>query len=1270
MPTRSRPARSGRQYAWSSTRPALANAQVVRQYDQYYQTQEGLDDRHVTQVVATGGSGSVVMDIGDPKRNQFFELKSAGSVVTSIAPTVNRAPWTSISAPVASQVFHAPVNIDISALGTDADGTVTKVEFYANGSLLATDTSAPYATTWANAPVGSHSLTTKAFDNLGATRVSAAVAIVVNALPTVAYTAPADGTVVTLGQAVTLSADASDSDGTITQVEFLADGVVVATDSASPFSVTWTPVTAKTYSLTARAQDNRGGTTTTAARSLIVNALPTVTLTAPANGTLAHTPANLTLTATAADSDGTIARVEFYDGATLLGSDTSSPFAYSWSNVPAGAHSLTAKAVDNRNGSAQSAAASVTVNASPTVSLTVPVSNTVVSPDVYVTVTANASDTDGTITKVELLADGVVIATVAASPYSFSWLPPTPKAYALTAKAYDSSGAITTSAVSNLYVNVAPTVTLTSPESGQLSSAPASIALTASAADSDGTITKVEYFAGSTSLGSATTAPYSVSWNGVVAGTYALTAKATDNRSVVTTSAPRTVVVAPNGAIIRRYVYDSAQQLCKTIEPETGATVSDYDAAGNLAWSASGLNLPSATACDTATAYSSGRRVDRTYDSRNRVSTLVFPDSNGNQVWSYTPDGLPAQVETFNEGGISSVVNGYSYNRRRLLTGESQAQTGRTTRTMGYGYDGNGSPRTFVYPDGLTVDYAPNALGQPTQAGGYASGISYYPNGALKQFTYGNGIVHNLDQNTRGLPERSRDILGGTAVLDDSYDYDSNGNVAAISDGLIGNRGNRDMTYDVMDRLATASSPMFGSNPLIQYEYNVLDNLTRVNGQGQDRNYVYDSANRLTNVMVGSNTIVGLGYDVQGNLNNKSGQVFTFDQGNRLRKSGAIGAYVEEAYRYDGHGRRVLATTTAGAISSMYGQDGVLRYQEDARTGKFSGYVYLNGSLLATRGSTAFAGGTFATRYQHTDALGSPVAETNEAGAVTERSEYSPYGALLNRPLSNGPGFTGHVMDAASGLSYMQQRYYDPQIGRFLSVDPVTAYSSPVGGFNRYKYAANSPYGFTDPDGRHESPAVMRAVIPGMVTWDHAVTSLQAGNYGQAAVQATVAVTEGTVAIVTFGQSQAGSATGRAVFQEVSAVSSARQGAVTAQANGAAGGATSALVTRSGEVFTGASARAGGPGAATNATVQSALDSVAPEARSAFHGCCGEINAMSNAANAGAELGGSVMATVRAIGRQAGQVMEACSTCKAVAEKLGVKTVQPPPPPPPPRVPR
>lgn len=104
--------------------------------------------------------------------------------------------------------------------------------------------------------------------------------------------------------------------------------------------------------------------------------------------------------------------------------------------------------------------------------------------------------------------------------------------------------------------------------------------------------------------------------------------------------------------------------------------------------------------------------------------------------------------------------------------------------------------------------------------------------------------------------------------------------------------------------------------------------------------------------------------------------------------------------------------------------------------------------------------------YIHTDALGSPVAETNEAGNVIRRTVYEPYGAVVGAPVADGPGYTGHVSDASTGLSYMQQRYMDPGLGVFLSVDSVSAIRNPVGAFGRYRYANSNPYRYLDPDGR------------------------------------------------------------------------------------------------------------------------------------------------------------------------------------------------------------
>lgn len=104
--------------------------------------------------------------------------------------------------------------------------------------------------------------------------------------------------------------------------------------------------------------------------------------------------------------------------------------------------------------------------------------------------------------------------------------------------------------------------------------------------------------------------------------------------------------------------------------------------------------------------------------------------------------------------------------------------------------------------------------------------------------------------------------------------------------------------------------------------------------------------------------------------------------------------------------------------------------------------------------------------YVHTDALGSVVAVTDATGQVIERRTYEPFGAQAQGDPKDGPGYTAHVLDSETGLNYMQQRYYDPTIGRFLSSDPVYAGKN-GGNFNRYSYAANNPYSGIDPDGRY-----------------------------------------------------------------------------------------------------------------------------------------------------------------------------------------------------------
>ncbi len=702
-----------------------------------------------------------------------------------------------------------------------------------------------------------------------------------------------------------------------------------------------------------------------------------------------------------------------------------------------------------------------TQNSAPQVALTGLTANQVFRAGTAVTLQANASDADDGVARVEFLIDGAVVGQATSAPWRISWTGVAGNRQ-VRARAVDTRGAQTTSAPVSIFVAVPPVVSITSPAANAMREAPGTFTLTVNASDPDGTVSKVEYLANGSMLATSTTAPFPASVSGLAAGSYTLTARATDAHGLTTVSAAVPVIVMPSGtgtggqSLVRRYVYDAAQRLCKVIEPETGATVMQYDAAGNLLWTAAGLSLPSTTNCDRTSAEASGRVVRRTYDGRNRVLTLRFPDNNGNTDFSYTPDGLLQEATVFNDAGTTTATSSYEYNKRRLLTKESLAQPGSAVRSLLYGYSSLGDPSRTTYPSGRAVDYSPNALGQPTRAGSYATAAIYHPNGALRQFSYGNGVVHTTTLNARQLPARSGD--GGLLVLDSSYD--ANGNVTSIRDLVLGSGYDRQLTYDGRDRLRTASSAMFGGDGMHRLAYDALDNIRSwsLGGVKSDQ-YWYDSKNRLTNIRNGSGTTtMGLSYDVQGNLAVRNGVTHRFDFGNRLRE--VVG---KAQYRYEVHGRRIQSTDPSGVVDySMYSQTGRLLQQVDGATAKRSEAVYLGDRLVAQVEDT---GGTATVKYQHVDALGSPVASSNAAGQVLERTHYEPYGRPINRQV-DGIGYAGHRMDGDTGLSYMQQRYMDPELGVFLSVDPVTAYAQPVEQFNRYRYGNGNPYRFRDPDGR------------------------------------------------------------------------------------------------------------------------------------------------------------------------------------------------------------
>lgn len=185
------------------------------------------------------------------------------------------------------------------------------------------------------------------------------------------------------------------------------------------------------------------------------NNAPTAQITSPANGATFTAPANISIAATASDSDGTVAKVDFFQGTTALASDTTSPYSFTWTNVPAGTYSLRAVATDNL-GATGSSTVSITVRATtgqpPVVSVTSPTSGANFTCGASVQVTASASDPDGFVSRVEFLDNGVLISSDSTAPYSATWVASPAGSHGLTARAIDDAGSSTTSSAANVTV--------------------------------------------------------------------------------------------------------------------------------------------------------------------------------------------------------------------------------------------------------------------------------------------------------------------------------------------------------------------------------------------------------------------------------------------------------------------------------------------------------------------------------------------------------------------------------------------------------------------------------------------------------------------------------------------------------------------------------------------------------------------------------------------------------------------------------------------------
>jgi len=317
--------------------------------------------------------------LGNTRSSGSVSIGAFG-VASSVAPPTGDTtpPTTAISSPAAGATVSGTYSV--TATASDNVG-VTKVEFYLNGTLKATDTTAPYLFSWDTTTVtnGAYTLTTKAYDAAGNVGQSAAVTVTVNNVasttpPAVAITSPAANA--TVSGTVTVAATATDSVG-ISKVEFYDNGTLCAAVNTAPYSFNWNTASAGNGSHTqvAKAYDTAGNVGQSASVTVTVNnavadtTAPTTAISAPAAG--ATVSGSITVTASASDNVG-VTKVEFYVDGALKATDTASPYTFTLSTTTLanGAHTLATKAYDAAGNVGQSATVTVTVNNAATTTTT------------------------------------------------------------------------------------------------------------------------------------------------------------------------------------------------------------------------------------------------------------------------------------------------------------------------------------------------------------------------------------------------------------------------------------------------------------------------------------------------------------------------------------------------------------------------------------------------------------------------------------------------------------------------------------------------------------------------------------------------------------------------------------------------------------------------------------------------------------------------------------------------------------------------------------
>lgn len=502
--------------------------------------------------------------------------------------------------------------------------------------------------------------------------------------------------------------------------------------------------------------------------------------------------------------------------------------------------------------------------------------------------------------------------------------------------------------------------------------------------------------------------------------------------------------------------YDSAGRKLKMNDPDMGVWTYEYDVLGNLIKQAD----------------AKGQILTFAYDPLNRLTGKL---ANGQILATYIYDDITKENCVGRLSKITDQSGSTEFFYDKLGREVKSTKTvGTTPYSVERAYDTLDRLLTLKYPDGEVVHYSYDVnsgllekVSNSTDTINYVNSIDYNAQGQIKTIRYGNGTSTNYTygQDLRLSRILTRDEGRGANLQDLNYIFDKNGNITTLTDNLRSNI--RTYSYDELDRLTQAQnvpSPQGGGSAGSSLSYT-------------DFNYQYDSIGNMTyksdvgvmtyGVAAGPHAVTTAGgynysYDANGNQISGKNKTFEYDAENRLAKvttSGQVTTFV-----YDGDGGLVKRSAVNGSQTLSTTYIGSL-YEVDSR-GIMKKYIYA-GSAKVCSIEVAEPPVTGRLYYYHGDHLGSSSIITDENGSQVSHYEYTPYGTIAQIEGSDNTRykFTGKQFFEDIGLYHYGARFYDSELGRFVTADTIVQAPYDPQSLNRYTYCRNNPLNYIDPSG-------------------------------------------------------------------------------------------------------------------------------------------------------------------------------------------------------------